>query len=81
MSKYTYVSLKELIPKVPKGLAIILCVLNIIFPGLGTVMLACVGNSFVPQHLVVGLLQFITAVCIVGWIWSILWGIFLVMKS
>lgn len=69
------------IPSLPKGLAIVLLILNIIFPALGTAFSACLGDKFRPTQLIVALLQFVTVFIIVGWIWSIWWGILIFNKA
>ena len=73
--------MKNLIPELNKVLAIILLVLNCIFPGVGTMCLSCLGPRFVWDHLIIGLLQLLLSFLIIGWVWSIFWGILLVMKS
>jgi hypothetical protein len=73
--------LKDHIPVVSKVVAIIILVLNIFIPGLGTALMSCIGGKFIVEHLVIGLIQFILAPCVIGWIWSILWGILVVLRS
>lgn len=72
---------KSLLPIVNPFLAVIILILNIVCPGIGTMCLACLGPSCRGEHILVGLLQMILTVFLIGWIWSIMWGIFLVMKS
>lgn len=60
----------------------ILClILNIIFPGIGTIINSVVGGDFLVKGLVVGLIQLFTAFLIIGWIWSIWWGFLILKKS
>lgn len=78
--------LHRAIPVMPLWIAILCCVLNILLPGTGTLISAftvfCCGVTTRlnrPLHamalnLVSGLLQTTTFLLIVGWIWSILWG-------
>ena len=68
------------IPCTTSIIAIILLIINIIFPGIGTVVMAFIGG-FKPKTLIVGILQFFTAFLIIGWIWSIWWGIVCLTKS
>ena len=75
-----FTRLKNHLPEMNKILAIVILVLNIFFPGIGTMCLFCL-YEFKTEYLVVGLIQLITAVCIVGWVWSVLWGVILVAKS
>ena len=70
--------------------AITILVLNIFLPGWGTMLLACcntyTGNDFSKEEentsciikcgiILFGILQFISAVCIIGWILSIYTGV------
>ena len=51
-------------------------ILNIILPGTGTMICSCVGypEKWSKTQLIIGLVQMLTAVYIVGWIMSIYWG-------
>ncbi|CAN0532086.1 unnamed protein product, partial [Ectocarpus sp. 12 AP-2014] len=41
-------------------------------PGAGTIVAGiCTCNM---KHVVVGILQMVTAPILIGWVWSILWG-------
>ncbi len=77
----TWERLKNHLPVLSKTVAIILLVFNIFIPGLGTACLCCIGGDFKVEHLGIGLLQFLLSVCIIGWLWSITWGIILLIKS
>ena len=80
--KTFFIELKEHIPIVELPIAIVLLVLNIIISGFGTICFICVGGSANwVEHLIIGFIQFFCWIFIVGWIWSICWGIFVVMKS
>lgn len=69
------------IPSLGKGLALVLLILNIIFPAWGTFLSACLGKEFKSTQIIVGLLQFFTCFLIIGWIWSIWWGILIYEKA
>lgn len=71
---------KAEIPSCDKVVAIVLLVINIIFPGIGTAVMSCIGG-FKPWTLLVAILQLLTAFIIIGWIWSIWWGIICLEKS
>jgi hypothetical protein len=73
--------IRDSLPSLNPALAVILLVVNIFLPGLGTMILGCLNNECNWNHIVVGLLQLLLAGLIVGWIWSIWWGILLVQKS
>jgi hypothetical protein len=78
--------LHNAIPCMPLALAIICCIFNILVPGLGTLLSSftvfCCGSTRLGPspwkafgyNIIAALLQMITFVIIVGWIWSILWG-------
>lgn len=61
------------VPIVPRKWGIICLVFNIFPPGIGTMVAA--GNQESVKHFVFGLLQFLFFWTLVGWIWSIWWGI------
>ena len=70
------------IPSMNKTTALILFIVNIFFPGLGTMISACVGGgSLNTDQLLVGILQWLTAFLIIGWIWSIWWGWLMYSKA
>ena len=60
-----------LVPHVPEGLAIVSLVLNIFFPGIGTMTLAC-GPIPAPGQISLGFIQMILTFCLIGWIWAII---------
>lgn len=70
------------IPYLDSTTALIILILNIIIPGLGTMLVGCLGrNANCVAWFLIGLAQdFLTAVC-VGWIWSILTGLAIYKKS
>ena len=73
---------QDSIVKVDKTMAIVLLILNIFFPGLGTLINACMGDGgVVGDQIIVGILQWLTAICIFGWIWAIWWGIIMVQRA
>ncbi|XP_037071925.1 protein stum homolog isoform X2 [Pollicipes pollicipes] len=85
-------SFRKAIPYMPMPVAITLCVLNVIAPSIGTflsgLMCFCFGPSEYPSRgqtlawsTLAGLLQLITLPIIVGWIWSIMWGVAFVQDS
>ena len=70
------------IPSMSKGMATILLIINIFFPGLGTMISACAGGgNMITDQLIVGILQWFTAGCLVGWIWAIWWGFLMMGKA
>ena len=66
---------KTTVKKVGKPAHLILFILNIIWPGLGTILAGVIGESGChPMTILVGVLQMFTSWLIIGWIWSIWWG-------
>ena len=65
----------QTIPILPFNLALMILLCNIFFPALGTFYMACIGNKPKRIQFVVGLLQLIFTPAIIGYIWSIFWGI------
>jgi hypothetical protein len=73
--------LRGKLPQVNKVMGIVLLVLNIFLPGVGTLICACIGPKFEADNIIVGLLQLLLSGCIIGWVWSIWWGIIILQKS
>ena len=63
---------KDHIPILPHTTSIIILIINIFFPGFGT---------FWVEHLMIGLIQLFCTPFMIGWIWSLAWGIHTVRKS
>ena len=69
-------------PQIGIVYAYICLVLNIFFPGVGTMICACLGDSNINKtQLGVGITQLLTSVYLIGWISSIYWGYLIVKKS
>lgn len=76
---------RKAVPCMPLPLAIFCCVLNVILPGTGTLVSAFAvfnceteyeqKSEAFANNLIAALLQVITLVILVGYIWSIMWGI------
>lgn len=58
---------------------IIVLVMNVLLPGSGTFIAA--GNMEERRLFVHGVLQVVLTVVLVGWLWSIVWGVLLFVKS
>ena len=59
------------------ALAIIFGIVNFIFFGVGTIIAGAMDGSM--TDVVIGLLQLL--VPLVGWIWSIIWGVLMIMHG
>jgi hypothetical protein len=65
------------VPKVQKPFPLICFIVNIIFPGCGTI-LAGILKSHV-KSIIYGILQLFLSCVLIGWVWSVFWG-FLIWK-
>mmetsp|Transcript_7866 Transcript_7866/g.7349 ORF Transcript_7866/g.7349 Transcript_7866/m.7349 type:complete len:92 (+) Transcript_7866:32-307(+) len=70
----------EAIAKMDPTPALICLILNILWPGLGTMINACYGDH-VGAGICYGLLQMLTCILLVGWIWAIVYGCKILDKS
>ncbi len=73
-----------MVSKVPAPFPIIVLILNIIFPGWGTILSAFIderSNKNMVETLLIGLVQFFFSWTIVGWIFSIVWGYLIYKRS
>ena len=61
----------------------ICCILNIVLPGSGTMLAACMADatSWSKVQLTCGILQMMLTVYIIGWVWSIAWGVLILKKG
>lgn len=71
----------ESVIAVPSPWHVVFFIFNIFFPGWGTIISSFCGASFSGMALLVGILQFILAPFLLGWIWSIVWGWLIYKKS
>ncbi|CAL1296961.1 unnamed protein product [Larinioides sclopetarius] len=77
---------RKAVPRMPIAVAVLLCLMNVVLPGTGTLISAfTVFCGCTTEHqdkrqslfynLLAALLQLLLCPIIVGWIWSVLWGI------
>ena len=72
----------EHIPILTYRIALAILITNILFPGIGTICLICLGGlDYWIEHLMIGLIQLFCTPFIFGWIWSLIWGIYAIRKS
>ncbi|KAL9641609.1 hypothetical protein ABK040_013528 [Willaertia magna] len=71
------------IPKVNEPWPLIILIVNIIFPGIGTIIAAFLeeDDDKMTFNAIFGLIQFITAICCIGWILSIFYGYIIYKKN
>ena len=58
-----------------------LLILNIILPGVGSMISSFCGSKFNSTALLYGVLQLLTAAILIGWIWSIYHGCLIHSKA
>ena len=83
MSKDAVGTCKKAVVQLDHTVAVICLILNCIpfTSGVGTMVSACAGKEFNLTALLFGILQLLLAVLLVGWIWSIVHGIWLLDAS
>jgi len=64
------------IPKVDKTLGLICGIIDFFLFGIGTIVVGLASGSI--NQVIIGILQLV--IPFVGWLWSIIWGIF-ILKS
>lgn len=83
---------RKAVPVMPVSVAVIFCLLNVITPGIGTL---CAGFTVLcgcpTEHdnrpkalfynIIAAILQLVTAPIVIGWVWSIMWGVTFVNVS
>lgn len=67
-------------PEVKYSTAILILILNILIPGLGTMIVGCLSDS-PGSWACIGLLQFFLCFIIIGWIWSIVTGVMCIQST
>ena len=72
---------KDSIVKVDHPMHIVLFVVNIFIPGLGTVISAFMDKDLNMTALIFGIIQFVFSWTIICWLWSIVHGFFIFTKS
>jgi len=71
-----------IIPKIPKSFAILIFILNIFIPGLGTILLTCFSPKKLSYHWIfLGIAHLLYSLCIVGYIMCFSLGIILIKIS
>lgn len=57
-------------------------ILNVLpLPGLGTLVTGVVSRENILRDVVVGILQLLLVPLVVGWLWSIVWGVLIFVQS
>jgi len=64
-----------------EGVISLICgIVNIIFPGVGTLVAAALSGCNTAD-IIIGILQLVFCWLIIGWIWSIVWGILMIIRG
>lgn len=53
---------------------------NFILPGIGTILATLFGKHYTNMQLILGIFQLLTTPLIIGWFFSIAWGIQIIVK-
>jgi hypothetical protein len=70
------------VPRIEKSQALMCLIFNIFIPGVGTM----IGSLLAPSgcdlcSFIYGFLQFCLASMLVGWVWSLIWGLLMYQSS
>ena len=70
------------VPALQNIWAYVCFILNVLLPGTGTMLCACLGDKNLNKtQLGTGIVQLLTSVYLIGWLASIYWGYLIVVKS
>ena len=69
------------VPRVGSPMHVVLLILNIIIPGLGTMIVSCYTEKWSKTLFAIGVFQLFLAYILIGWIFSIYWGWLIFQKS
>lgn len=71
------------VPLLTKNYAYMCGIINLVVPGLGTIVGACIcqTETVSKTQTIIGVCQFYTATMIIGYIWSIYWAYLMVTKA
>ena len=70
------------VPKLSNVWAYVCGFLNLVLPGTGTILSSILGSPNINKtQMMVGIFQFLTAVTLIGFIWSIYWAYLIVAES
>ena len=71
------------VPKLTKPIAAVCSIFNVILPGTGTIIAACMTEETLisKTQVLVGFMQFLLSILIIGYFWSWYWAYLLFAKS
>ena len=67
------------VPVGDKLITVCMGILNFFLPGIGTIIMGVVIEN--RDDIIIGALQLVLTICIVGWIWSVIWGVLMISRS
>ncbi|KAL9645392.1 hypothetical protein ABK040_002591 [Willaertia magna] len=75
--------LEDSVVKVQKGMGIIILLINVFFPGIGTLLAGIMTEEKDKSQsaIIVGILQIVLSCCCIGWLWAIWTGIQIMQAS
>ena len=71
------------VPKVSKPVAVVALILNMILPGCGTMMAACLTDSQVisKTQMFIAFVQTFTAFFLIGYVFALVWSVLIIIKA
>ena len=71
------------VPLVSKPVAVVQGIVNLVFPGFGTMIAACANeqDTVSKAQISIGLFQFLSSFLIIGWVWAMYWSYLIGMKA
>ena len=81
-------AVNDTIVPVKKDMALLLLILNILLPGIGTIVNSMMGSG-ITFGVIIGLMQagicffyfWFSLMFLVGWLWSVIWGCLIMKKA
>ncbi|CAI2385268.1 unnamed protein product [Moneuplotes crassus] len=72
----------ESVVHVPGIWGYVILILNIILPGVGTIITSFMARTgFAKFQFVCGVFQLLLAITLIGWLWSVWWGCLIISKN
>jgi len=68
-------------PQLPVGLALAVLILNVFFPGIGTMVMGCNSGAYAGSWICIGICQMFLCFILIGWIWAIITGIICLSRA
>jgi hypothetical protein len=68
-------------PPMSISMKVIIAVLNLILPGIGTIVMSTRYKKCSKTQLIIGLMQLLMTVEIVGYLWSLIWVVLVCIKT